>query len=223
MNVKFATVMKKLKPLVLLMALAGCGEPEEFAAKELPPFNSISANGGVKIYFVTGPVNKVVSTSMAENHYGVGGGTLSINAAGGSITVSVRDLDLLWCNACTVDTRDKLIADTINMYIHAGSAELTDIQINGRLSLKADNTGTYKFSGVANDFHVSTTNLARIEAFDLVTDSTHVNTLSVVSSEVHATRVLDVSIGSIGSVLYKGDPAVIRLSGSGSGQLKKSD
>lgn len=206
----------------MLMFFCGCEEPQEFAAKELLPFNSIRANGNATIYLVTGNENRVVSTSMADQLYGVGGKTLSING-GGSMTVAVKDLELLWCNACNVGSKDRLVADTLNMYIHAGDVDLYDIQINGRLSIQADNTGTYRFSGNANDFHIRTTNLATVEAFDLVTDSTHVYTQSITNMLVHATRVLDVSIGSSGGVVYKGDPAVIRSSGFGNGQLQKSN
>ena len=139
------------------------------------------------------------------------------------MTVAVKNMGLLWCNGCTVGTKDRLVADTINMYIHAGDAELHDIHVNGRLSLQADNMGTYRFSGYANDFHTRTTNLATVEAFELVTDSTHVFTQSIANTLVHATKVLEATIGGNGGVIYKGNPPVIRSYGPGSGRLQKSD
>src|SRR5688572_3423569 len=125
--------------LFLFCGLVGCDDPEEFTAKELDPFNTIHSNGAVTFHLVSGVENKVMSTSIGETQYSVSNGQLSINAAGGSMTVAIKDLDLLWCNACTVDNTDILIADTLNMYIHAGEVELRDIQINGQISLTAMN------------------------------------------------------------------------------------
>jgi hypothetical protein len=207
--------------VILFSGLAGCDDPEEFTAKQLGPFSTIQSNGGVTFHLVSGVENKVISTSIGETQYNVSNGQLSVNAAGGSMTIAIKDLDLLWCNACTVDNTDLLVADTLNMYIHAGEVELRDIVINGQISLTAMNMGTYRFSGTANYFYVHNTNLTDVQAFDLVTDSTHVYSLNAIATDVHATQVLDVFISSAGDVIYKGDPPVIRLTQLGSGQLKK--
>jgi hypothetical protein len=91
------------------------------------------------------------------------------------------------------------------------------------LGLNALNLGTYKFSGFASFFNFSTVNLATVEAYDLVTDSTYVNTTSIGNAEVHATQVLNVFINSIGGVNYKGDPPIVRATITGSGRLVKKN
>lgn len=196
--------------------LSGC-DSEEFAPKALPPFSNIQSNGAVTFKLVNGPDNRVVSTSMAENYYSVSGNTLTVNG-GGTMTVAVRDLDLLWCNACEVNTGEPLVVDTLNLYIHGGRATLRDLQVTNLVNLTAMNTGTYKLSGTAGFFSVTTVNTASIQSFGLVTDSTYVYTTSIADVEVTTTQVLQASISSIGDVIYRGNPPVVRVSGIGSGK-----
>jgi hypothetical protein len=218
--------MKKLActfSLALLFAsilfLAGC-DVEESPAKALGPFDRIQSNGTVTFRLVTGADNRVLSTTMMESMYNAGGGTLTVNGSG-SMTIAIKDIKMLWCNACTVENPEPLIADTLNMSIHAGSATLEGIQINGYLGLSAVNTGTYEFSGYSHFFNVSSINLVSIEASNLVTDSTYVNSTAVSDTKVHATKCVNVFINSIGNVRYRGNPPIVRLSRTGSGELIK--
>jgi hypothetical protein len=209
-------------PLALIAAasflVTGCGDPKEFPAKALPPFNKISSNGFVTFNLVAGAENTVISTSMPESMYSAGGGQLNVNGIG-RMTIAVRDIKILSCNGCSVENDGPLVADTLNMYMHAGSVDLKDIQINGYLGLNAQNSGTYKFSGTAGFFYVSNINATIVKAFGLVTDSTYVNSTNVLDTEVHATKVVNVFINSMGNVLYKGNPPIVRLTASGSGKL----
>ncbi len=208
--------------LLLLLAsivfLAGC--EEENPAKPLGPFNRIQANGTITFKLVTGADNRVISTSLMESMYNTGGGTLSINGSG-SMTIAIKDIKMLSCNACSVENPEPLVADTLNMSIHGGSATLEGIQINGYLGLSALNTGTYEFSGYSHFFNVSSVNLVGIEAFNLITDSTYVNSTAVSDTKVHATKCVNVFINSIGNVRYRGNPPIVRLSRTGSGELIK--
>lgn len=205
----------------MLFVLASC-DVEEQPAKALPAFRTISSNGGVKFRLVEGAENQVISTTLDDASYGVSSGTLSVNAAGGSMTIAVKNLYLLWCNACSVEG-DGLVADTLNFSIHAGSAELFNIHVNNYLGLTALNTGRYKFSGYASFFNFSAVNMASIEAYNLQTDSTYVNTTSIADAEVNATQVLNVFINSIGNVNYKGNPPVVRATITGMGKLVKKE
>ncbi|MBT1695930.1 DUF2807 domain-containing protein [Fulvivirgaceae bacterium PWU4] len=198
--------------------LIGCGDPKEFPPKALPPFNKISSNGLVTFNLVAGAENMVISTSIPESMYSAGGGQLNINGIG-RMTIAVRDIKILSCNGCSVENDGPLVADTLNMYVHGGSVDLKDIQINGYLGLNAANSGTYKFSGTSNFFYVSNSNAAIVKAYGLVTDSTYVNSSAVFDTEVHATKVVNVFINSMGSVLYKGNPPIVRLTATGTGKL----
>lgn len=208
-------------PMVIAMFFASCDDPEEHPAKELGSFDQIQSNGNIKFRLITGPENKVISTSLDDISYYVSNGVLHLNASGGTMTIAMRDIKLLWCNACTVENPEKLIADRLTLYVHAGGVELKDIEILEYLGLEAVNTGQYEFSGSAAFFNISTSNHAAIKAFDLVTDSTHVKTTSIPSVEVHATEVVNVIIMGAGDVCYKGDPPVVRLTRLGSGRLIK--
>ncbi len=198
--------------------LAGCAE--ENPAKPLGPFNQIHSNGTITFRLVTGAENRVISTTLMESMYNTGSGTLSINGSG-SMTIAIKDIKMLSCNACTVENPEPLVADTLNMSIHGGSATLENIQINGYLGLNAVNTGTYEFSGYSHFFNVSSINLVSIEAFNMITDSTYVNSTAVSDTKVHATKCVNVFINSMGNVRYRGNPPIVRLSRTGTGELIK--
>jgi hypothetical protein len=193
---------------------------EEDPAKPLGPFNRIQSNGSITFKLVTGAENRVISTSLMESLYNTGSGVLSVNG-NGSMTIAIKDIKMLSCNACSVENPEPLVADTLNMNIHGGSATLEGIQINGYLGLGAVNMGTYEFSGYAHFFNVSTINLVSIEAFNLITDSTYVNSTAAVDTKVHATKCVNVFINSAGSVRYRGNPPIVRLTRTGSGELIK--
>jgi hypothetical protein len=101
--------------------------------------------------------------------------------------------------------------------------ELFNIQVNNYLGLNALNLGTYKFSGYASFFNFTSVNLATVKAYNLVTDSTYINTTSIGDAEVNATQVLNVFINSIGGVNYKGNPPVVRATITGMGRLVKKE
>src|SRR6185503_3030594 len=123
----------------------------------------------------------------------------------------IRNLKLLYCNSCSVENPSPLVADTLVMYVHAGGVDLHNIQIDYYLGLTALNTGTYKFSGTAAFFNLANVNATNVRAFDLVTDSTYVNSTNAFETDVNATQVLNVFINSSGDVYYKGNPPIVRL------------
>lgn len=215
------TSLRSSLALVICVLFAQCEDPEEFPVPDFGPIYSISANGGVTFNLVSGAENKIISTSMDHSGYSVSGGHLSINAAGGSMTIAIRSMKSLGCNACTVKASG-LVADTLNMYIHAGRADLRDIVLSGYLGLRAENIGTYEFSGTVPFFNVYQMNNANVEAFNLVTDSTYVDSYAALAStEIHATKVVNAFIRSVGNVYYKGNPPIVRVSASGLGKLIK--
>jgi hypothetical protein len=212
--------MKYLTAIGLILVLVSCGDPKEFAPKPLGPFNRISSNGLVTFNLVTGARNEVLSTNLNEAMYSVSSGVLQINGIG-SMTIGVRNIYSLWCNACSIENRAELIADTLAMTVHGGSVDFNDIRINNYLELEALNTGDYSFSGTVPFFYVKNINLTSVRAFNLVTDSTYVVSTNATDTDVHATQVVNVFINSSGNVNYKGNPPIVRLTRTGTGQLVK--
>jgi hypothetical protein len=53
-------------------------------------------------------------------------GSLSVNAAGGAMTIAIRNLNLLWCNACSAERYVELLGSR---------RELFTIQVNNYLGL----------------------------------------------------------------------------------------
>lgn len=203
----------------LAMLLASC-DPKEYPPKELGPFNRIYSNGPVTITFVQGVENQVISTSMMDSYYSVSVGQLTINGLG-SITIAINDLKSLYCQSCDIESSGPIVMDTLNFYIHAGSLKLSDLTVTNILQLNAINTGTYKLSGSAPFVNVNLINMASYKAYGLVTDSTYISTTSIADAEVNTTQVLNAFINSIGSVNYKGDPSIVRVTATGLGRVVK--
>lgn len=202
---------------ILFLSLFSC-DVEETPAKQLGPFNKISSNGPVTFTFVQGAENKVLTTSMMDNYYSVSNGQLNINGMG-SMTIAIKNLYLLWCNSCSVENNGPLVVDTLNFYMHGGSMKFSDIHVNNILQINAINTGTYKLSGTAAFVNLSTINLVSYEAYNLITDSTYINTTSILDAELHTTHVVNAFINSMGSVNFKGNPPIVRASISGQGKM----
>lgn len=211
----------RLLSVLFAFVLFSC-DNEEDPAKPLPPFGSISANGPVTFNLVTGVTNQVMSTSLQSQQYFVSGGTLQINGTG-SMTIAVKDINQFFCNGCTIENDGVLAADTLNMTVHGGHVDLNDLIITGWLGINSINLGNHEFTGTAHFFHVTTSNLSSIDAFQLMTDSVHVNSTSISDAEVTATQVVNVFINSSGNVKYKGNPPIVRLTKTGIGQLIKAD
>jgi len=208
-------------PVLFVAVLFAC-DPHEDPAKPLPPFGNVWCNGPMSFKLVTGAANGVVSTSLLDQQYNVSGGTLSINGSG-AMTLAVKDINSFWCNGCTIENDGALYADTLNMTVHGGHVDLNDLTISGWLGITSENLGSHEFTGTTNFFYVVTTNLSAIDAFQLVADSVYVDSNSISNAEVTATQVVNVFIRSLGSVKYKGNPPVVRLTKTGSGSLIKAD
>jgi len=206
--------------VISMVALYGC-DPVEHPVKSMGPIRSISANGPVTFRLAQGAGQTLaVSTSMLDNMYNYSGGTLSVNGTG-TMTLAVGGYIFITCNACKVESAEPVATDTLAMTIHGGSTELNDLTVSSYLQLNAQNSGKYELSGTVPFFYATGINLASIEAYDLYTDSTYVNTTCAIDTEVRASQVINVFILSSGNVNYKGNPPIVRRSGSGSGQLVK--
>ena len=61
----------------------------------------------------------------------------------------------------------------------------------------------------------------KLKPYDLVTDSTYVNSYAAIATEVNATKVVNVFINSAGDINYKGNPPIVRATITGTGRLVK--
>jgi hypothetical protein len=204
----------------LMFGLVSC-DPKEYPPKALGHFTTISSNGLVTFTLVQGVENAVLSTSMMDSYYSVSGGQLSINGIG-TMTIAVSSQKLLLsCQSCSVKGSGPLVVDTLAFYMHAGDLKLTDLQINSRMDINAINTGTYKVAGQAAFVNLSTINAVTYKGYDLITDSTYINTASIFDMEVNTTYVVNAFINSIGNVNYRGNPPIVRATITGSGKMVK--
>jgi hypothetical protein len=207
--------------LISAITLYSCGDPDEHPVKGVGGVRSISANGLVTFKLVQGAgTSTAVSTSLMDNMYSYGNGVLSVNGVG-TMTIAVGGYTFITCNACDIKTDGPVATDTLAMSIHGGSARVYDLTVSRYLQINAQNTGKYRFSGTVPFFNTTCTNLASVEAYNLATDSTYVNTTCAIDTEVNATQVVNVFINSSGNVNYTGNPPVLRRSGAGTGKLVK--
>lgn len=205
--------------LLSSITLYSCGDPEEHPTSGTGGIRLISANGLVTFRLVQGAGHsRAISTSMMDNMYSYGNGVLTVNGIG-TMTIAVGGYTFINCNACEIKTVEPILTDTLAMSIHAGSARIYDVTVSRYLQVNAQNTGTYRFSGTVPFFNATCVNLASVEAYNLLTDSTYVNTTCAVDTEVNATQVVNVFINSSGNVNFKGNPPILRRSGVGTGKL----
>lgn len=199
------------------MVMSSC-DREEDPAKDVGFFDKISANGGIDVKFIQGTENKVLTTTLGETQYYADGETLTINGTG-KMTIAINDLESFFCNGCDLECHETLFLDSTKITIHAGSAEFNNLVISNYGEFVFQNTGSYKFKGSALKAKVSLTNNPRFEGYGFVCDTLDFNA-GYVNAEVHAKKLLDVSIyGGNPTVTYKGDPDSVRTSIVGSGQV----
>lgn len=195
---------------------------QEDPAKPLAPFDRITSNGGgVTFTLVQGAKNKVISTSLNDAAYNVSNDQLLVNAASGTMTIAIHNLDLLWCNGCSVKNKGAIVVDTLSLYVHSGSVELKDLQVSNLVSLIALNTGTYKLSGNTRLFKFSGVDSTYLKAENFSADSVYIISQCAVDSDVYATDLLNAFIASEGNVNYLGNPPVIRVTTTGLGKAIK--
>lgn len=196
----------------------------------LPDFHSVHINtaGEVSVLHGTEQSVDILADSSLMQYISttVNNGILIIDIKKGvhlshfdlKMNITMTDLEELATNSAgSISGKNKFKADVVCLK----SSSAGDI----RLELEADqlysilsSAGDIRVNGSAKTHHAIVSSAGNLHAFDLFTETTYVTVSSAGNAAVNASQFLNAIISSIGSVFYKGSPA-ISLSISSKGQL----
>jgi len=101
----------------------------------------------------------------------------------------------------------------------SGSGDIILSMDSDRVDLGISGSGGIDLSGTANALDVGVSGSGDVEAFDFITADCEVSISGSGDIEVNATQSLVVSVSGSGDVEYKGNPASVKSSSSGSGDI----
>jgi hypothetical protein len=219
--------MKKNIPCILLLIFfttlfSSCkkGPVElDYGPFNYGPINGAIANGAVVIKFESSPVNKIVSMSKGMQIVNTGS-CLTLNG-GGEITFGIRNFSVQLNGGGVTNSANPgtLYINNLSIGGNAFDVDLKNLSVDSTLSIGMTNTGQCVLAGHAGYLSVSSNNLTKVFAFDLITDSCYVSQSSLNQVQVNATQKLKGVIMGSGELFYKGSPPVVNVSQIGSGQL----
>ncbi len=178
-------------------------------------FNKIEVDGDIDVNISIGTEGATVIA--AENHQAfvstsVSGGTLLINVDG--------DRCLLADQPVRVDVT---VSTNLNGIKNTGSGTVTGTALSSLNVLEVDNDGkgVINLSGAGNTVNVDNASEGEIRMYNFYAFNTNAtqNGSGRVEVRVIDGGVLDARINDIGFIYYKGIPATVNQSGSGSGEL----
>ncbi|WP_459213122.1 GIN domain-containing protein [Aquimarina rhabdastrellae] len=94
----------------------------------------------------------------------------------------------------------------------------TSFDINDKLTATLAGTGAININGVARNLEVTHNGTGSFKAFGLQTEEAIVNSNATGDTEVNVSNTLNVTIGGVGNIYYKGQPT-INSTITGTGQL----
>ncbi|MFC1553735.1 head GIN domain-containing protein [candidate division KSB1 bacterium] len=199
---------------------------------DLSEFNSVNFSTAGKVYVKQGN-NQSVSLSVDDNimEYIVAevkSGKFHIGKESEvrlkdfklEVRITMRDLESLsTSSAGDIIGEGKFTADDVRFSV-SSAGDMT-IEIDAEtIETNLSSAGDFRISGSAKTHDVTVSSAGDLKAFDLITESTTVGASSAGDAEVYATKTLNASISSAGSVYYKGDPKT-SVSRSSAGRLIK--
>ena len=127
-----------------------------------------------------------------------------------TIDVSMTELSALVTNSAgSIKGLNKFEEDVVNLMVNSAGNIVLELDAN-RLNSMCNSAGNLFLSGQVTDHNVMLSSAGSLIAFELLTDTTTIILNSAGSAQVCASKLLDVTINSVGSVFYKGDPVIIK-------------
>ncbi len=116
----------------------------------------------------------------------------------------------------------KLTAEALKISI-GGSGDVRLAEVDAP-EVRSDigGSGSVHLKGRTQNFYADVAGSGEIHAFDLLSESTHVDIAGSGNAAVFASKTLDVNIAGSGDVQYKGAPAV-KQNKAGSGSVRKAE
>ncbi len=175
-------------------------------------FQGILIAGQAKVFITLGSVPnlRVEADDNVINR-------VTTSVAGGNLVISLQQASY-----------EKI---TVNVYVTMPTVELLEISGAGTyvtaqpiqcttLTCRISGAGTIDLTGSADNQIIVISGTATITNFGLVSKKCSISISGVGNCQVHVTEELDAIISGIGTVVYDGNPPVVRQTVSGSGTIR---
>lgn len=202
--------------------------------REVGEFSGVIVGGDFDVEITTGGSSRVVISAddniIDDIHTKMDNGKLKITLKNGlnlrsahmKASISVPSLNLIKSSASArvklvnqLKSESKLILDASSGSRITGDvhAPITDAEASSGASLN--------LGGQTKELYVDASSGASIQAFDLLSETTHAETSSGASASVHASVQLDATASSGGTVKYRGNGNVNIKKSSGGNVVKE--
>jgi hypothetical protein len=132
--------------------------------------------------------------------------------------VELKKIDI--SGAVDLKTSNKLIMEELSIDGSGASDSKMEIETK-KLDLDCSGGSKFKFSGSATNVTMDVSGAVDIYAYDLQTETFHLDISGAGNAQVSVSKELDADISGAGSVHYKGNPAKLIENVSGAGSIKK--
>jgi hypothetical protein len=137
------------------------------------------------------------------------------------VHITVKDLkSIVIDGSADLAGKGKFVCDTLELSI-SGSGDINLETESKMLETSIAGSGDVKLIGKAQSFSAAIAGSGDIKAFGLAADKCEVSIAGSGDCQVNAVQELEVSIAGSGEVSYKGNPAKVNNSVSGSGEINK--
>jgi len=221
----------------LWTALARAAAPE-VQVRNTGDFSKLHFDGAYTVFVEQGQTYSVKIEAepklLAKVTTEVKNGTLKVDTKGrgwfGSchndrkdvkVYITVKDLKAIDIDGSVdITGQGKFVSDTMELSI-SGSGDISLDLKTKVLGTAISGAGDVKLTGMAKTFSAAIAGSGDIKALELITEKCEVSIAGSGDCQVNASQELEISIAGSGDVSYKGNPARVSNSVSGSGEVKK--
>lgn len=220
----------------MLFILAGVSLfAQQSEVRDVPAFTKLSLSTAAKVHLTQGNTQRVElkgsEDALKDVETEVRGGHLIIKRESSwfswsdsddlDVYITMPKIDELNVSGSgKVEGTNKF--ETSDLEISVSGSGSVDIETNTKdLDLSISGSGKIELEGSASHADISISGSGSLEAEDLKAVSYKIIISGSGSCTVNAEKSIDASISGSGSVYYKGNPANINSSTSGSGRIKK--
>ena len=212
--------------LISTMAIAQSKE-----TRQLEDFDAINVGEAIDVLLIAGNTNKaalqVRGIDLEDVLTDVSGGTLKIHLASGNynntdveIVLTYKSINKLKVSsAADVKSQNAIKANDLELVVSsAGEAEL-ELAVDN-LEVDISSSGGLTVSGSARTQEIEVSSAGSYNGTDLKSEEADIKVSSAGSAKCNASKILNASASSGGTIRYTGDPDKIRENASSGGSVK---
>jgi hypothetical protein len=237
----FAAIVIGFSLINISTLLAGCYMVGEVGngnvikqKRDVGSFHSISVSGAYKIVLSQGSEQSVIveadenlqsliKTEVRENVLEIDNKHAISHSKSMKVYITVTDLKKIELSgAVDLESNGTIKADELTIEESGASDTKMDIAVS-KLDLDCSGGSKLRFSGTASHVSMDISGAVDIFAYELATESFHLEISGAGKAEINVSKELDASISGAGNVRYKGTPEKLITDVSGAGSIKKAE